>query len=152
LVVASILIVARVVARDTNHGDPAGLVAFTAYIFTWGTWLGMGNLFRRDKHISGISLLERLGAFGRAASMVLNLGATAVFAILCLWQSMALVIYQIRSGVPSEGALPWPRFTLTSVGPIGGALLLISVGFKTADLARRWRLPTSDRRGEPGSS
>ncbi len=143
----TILTFAQVVMRYLFNSGMIWALEATVYMFAWLIMIGISYAVRVHAHIGVDAVVKLLPAGTRRAVGLIAVGLCLLYAVIMLTGSYNYIYKLYRLGVHAED-IPLPRWVLSSILPIGFALLGLrllqqawaiytgkAVGFELADEA-----------------
>jgi TRAP-type C4-dicarboxylate transport system permease small subunit len=148
MMAAAVLNVLWQVATRFLLGDPSTVTQELArYLLIWLSILGASYVVGQRGHLALELLLEKLSGRGRRTVQFLILGCVAAFALFVFVVGGARFVYIQAILGQTSPTLGWPLWTVYTVLPISGLLMLVYTGIHAL------QLQSGDRPlGEPPSS
>jgi len=115
-----------VVMRYAFNAAPVWVDDAVGFLLVAIVMLAAADTLRRGEHIAVDLLFTHLAARGRRWAAAWAALATAVIALVLVWNGWGSAMFAKTLGMVTEGALEWPSWWLMLLLPVGGVLLFLA--------------------------
>ncbi len=126
LLVSLALIGWAVIMRYAFNAAPIWVDDVVGFLLVAIVMLAAADTLRRGEHIGVDLLVTHLSGRARHWAAAWAALATAVIAIVLVWNGWGAAMLAKMLGMVTEGALEWPTWLLMLLMPLGGVLLLLA--------------------------